>query len=315
MAKFKFDWDGLKTKIETEEKNKKKGFEKDKRLWSPDKKAESGLYIIRFLPDLEGNPFVKVYSHQFKYQIDGLTKWYIKPCANTFGYDRECPVCKKNMEYYKSSFKSDQELSKQRGRKLKYVANILVIKDPTTEENNGKVMIFEFGQKIYEKIARHMFPTPADQEDPDFVAFIPFDLYEGADFKLKVKQQGDFPNYDESLFSPVKPLGDDKRIEAVMKQTYLLSEFLDESKFPTKDAVIKELGTLLGLSGVSEEVKADDIDDEDIPDFETPKPTKPVKPAKPAKAATAVEPAEDVPFSTDEDEIGEDDKWFEDLNK
>lgn len=265
MAKFQFDWDGLKEKIEKDDQ-KKKSFEKDTRFWNPDKKA-AGTYIIRFLPDMDGNPFVKITSHSFSYMVDGAKKWWIRNCINTFGYDRECPICKKNMEYYNSAFSSDKEIAKARKRKTEYISNILVIKDPKNPDNDGKVMLYKYGQKIYDKIKAHMFPSEQDLEDPDFKTFVPFDLYEGADFKLKVAIQGEFPNYADSSFSSQKPLGDDKKIEKIMKETNLLSEFIAEDQFPTNKEVIEKLGDLLGLSeqksNTVEKKQEDDIQDLD----------------------------------------------------
>lgn len=248
MAKFQFDWAGLKDKIEKDnEQGKKKGFTKDERFWAPDKKS-AGTYIIRFLPDLDGNPYVKLYNHSFKYMVDGSAKWWIKNCINTFGYDRDCPICKKNMEYWNSSFQSDKDIASARKRKLEYISNILVVNDPKNPDNNGKVFLYKFGQKIYDKIKSLMFPSEQDMEDPDFVSFVPFDLYEGADFKLKVTIQGEFPNYSDSSFSKQKAVGDDKKIEKVMKETHKLSEFTAEDQFPTNEETIRVLGDLLGLS-------------------------------------------------------------------
>ena len=149
--------------------------------------------------------------------VDGVKKYWIRNCINTFGYEKDCPVCKKNMEYWNSAFESDKKLASQRKRKLNFVSNILVIKNPANPDDEGKVFLYQYGQKIYDKMKQLMFPSDEDMLDPDFKSFIPFDLEEGADFLLKVKKQGDFPNYDDSKFSGQKPLGDEKKIDAEIK--------------------------------------------------------------------------------------------------
>jgi len=261
MAKgtFKFNWDELKTKIKTEEEKGRKNY-KDDRYWNPDWKAKDrkGFWTIRFLPDTEGNPFVKYYSHGFKYTKDGAQKWYINNCISTFGWDPACPVCKKNGEYFNSPYESDKEIAKARKRRLNFVSNVLIVNDPVNPENNGTVRLFRYGSKIYEKIEKLLFPSDTDQEDPDFVQFIPFDLYEGANFKLKIKMQGEFPNYDDSEFSSQSPVlkGDDDKISELMTKTHALSEFLDPKNYPTVEKVIEEVGFLLGevvSSGEDEE--------------------------------------------------------------
>jgi hypothetical protein len=256
MAKFKFDWDALKENIVKEDTKKK--FEKDTRFWTPTKDA-AGLAnaIFRFVPDTEGQPFVKLYSHSFDYMVEGQKKYWIKNCVNTFGYDRECPICAKNMEYWNSSYDSDKAIASKRKRKLQFISNIYIVKNPACPEDEGKVFLFKYGQKIYDKIKALMFPSEADLADEDFKSFVPFDLYEGADFKLKVEKQGDFPNYDKSAFSVQKPLagGDDKKIEKIMGMTYVLSEFVQDNQFPTNAETIKVLGKLLGLDEVTEPVK------------------------------------------------------------
>ena len=250
--KYAFDWEGLKDKITKEEKEKKKGFEKDTRFWrhTADDQGKAAA-VIRFIPDKDGNPFVKYYTHSFDYMVDGVKKYWIRNCINTFGYDKDCPICKKNMEYWNSPFEQDKKLASQRKRKLVFVSNILVIKNPANPDDEGKVFLYQYGQKIYDKMKQLMFPSDEDMLDPDFKSFVPFDLEEGADFLLKVKKQGDFPNYDDSKFSAQKPLGDEKKIDSIMGKTYELSEFMAPEKFPENTETIKTLGTILGLATVA----------------------------------------------------------------
>lgn len=252
MAKYKFDWDGLKDKIQKEETSKKKTFEKDTRFWrhTADDQGKAAA-VIRFIPDKDGNPFVKYYTHSFDYMVDGVKKYWIRNCINTFGYDKDCPICKKNMEYWNSPFEQDKKLASQRKRKLVFVSNILVVKNPANPDDEGKVFLYQYGQKIYDKMKQLMFPSDEDMLDPDFKSFIPFDLEEGADFLLKVKKQGDFPNYDDSKFSGQKPLGDDKKIDSVMAKTYELNEFMAPEKFPANEETIKTLGSVLGIAAIA----------------------------------------------------------------
>lgn len=261
MAKYKFDWDGLKDNIKKEETQKKKTFEKDTRFWrhTADENGKAAA-IIRFLPDKEGNPFAKFYSHSFEYMVDGQKKYWIRNCINTFGYDKECPICKKNMEYWNSAFEQDKKLASQRKRKLNYISNILVVKNPANPEDEGKVFLYQYGQKIFDKMKQLMFPTEEDLLDDDFKSFVPFDLEEGAEFLLKVKKQGDFPNYDDSKFSGQKPLGNAKEIDRIMDMTYGLDEFMAADKFPTNEDTIKALGVVLGIE--VPKIKKEQIEDE-----------------------------------------------------
>lgn len=301
--KFKFDFQKVVDQVK--EEGTKKDYS-DSRFWKvPKDEKNNGMAIIRFIPDMDGTPFVKYYSHNFNYMLNGVKKYYIKNCVSTFGFEMGCPICAKNTEYWNSPYESDKDLARQRKRKVNYVSNILVIKDTVKPENEGKVMLYAYGQKIYDKIKARMNPSETDLEDPDFVSFIPFDLYEGANFKIKVKDQGGYPNYDDSEFSPQSALekGDDKAIEKIMKQTHKLSEFLGEDLFPKNEEVIKMVGSLLGMSTSK--------NDEDAPKEE-----KKSKPAK--KEEPKADEEDDMNFSTDEPEektssSDEDEEFFKNL--
>ena len=276
---FQFDWTPTKEAIK--KADEKKDYS-DERFWklTHDEKGES-MAIIRFIPTLDGTPYISFYQHSFKYQ-DGGEKWYVGNCVSTFGYDRNCPICAKNSEYWKSEWDKDKAIASERKRKLFYIANILVVKNPLKPEEEGKTFLFRFGQKIYDKIKAKITPSANDLADPDFVQFIPFDLYEGANFKLKgtnlntkVNKKGTFPNYDTSEFSPQSALlgGDDKKITAIMNQTISLAEFVDETKYPKNDEVSKKLACILG-GDIATEEDADmpvfDAGEDDIPDFAVP---------------------------------------------
>ncbi len=156
-------------------------------------------------------------------------------------------------------------------------------------------MLYQYGMKIQEKIKRRIFPSDQDKEDPDFAEFVPFDPIEGANFKLKVKKVGEFPNYDDSEFSPQSALaeGNEKKTKAILDQCYDLSEFTAEDKFPTNEEVIKKVGFLLGITSTTESVV------ESKPVVTKPKPVE--------------ENEVEEPSSDSEDGLDEDLKFFEDL--
>lgn len=274
-GKYKFDWNKVKEDVKQQEK---KGFVKDERFWRPtlDEKGNATA-IIRFLPDQTGTPWAKIYTHNFNYMLDGVKKYWIQNCVNTFGYDRECPICKKNQEYWNSSFESDKKIASARKRKLEYTSNILVIKNPANPEDEGKVFLFKYGVKIFDKIKEKMFPSDEMKSlgEGMYEEYIPFDLYDGANFIFVQKKQGDYPNFDNSKFDSRKPLGTDDKIGLVMSKVYDLSPFMEEDKFPTNDKVISTLGSILGLTATEstqkETPKQDNSDlftsDNDIPDF------------------------------------------------
>jgi hypothetical protein len=294
MAKFKFDWDGLKEKVK--EEDKKKGFQKDERFWKPtvDEKGNATA-IIRFLPDLTGSPWVHFHQHNFNYMDNGVKKYWIKNCSNPFkqeyiteyGFEKDsCPICKKNNEYYNSGFEEDKQIASMRKRKLFYISNILIVKNPANPDEEGKVKLFQYGQKIHEKIKGKMFPSDELKAlgEGTYDEYMPFDLYEGANFKLVQCKQGEFPNYDKSEFGKQAPIGKDKFIEDVMEQVVELSEFVSKDKFLSKDEVIQKLGGVLGLTKSApkkeENLLTEDepeditsgslIDEDDIPDFKAP---------------------------------------------
>lgn len=243
-----FDWSGVKEKIKAGEK---KTYEKDARFWKPtvDEKGNASA-VIRFIPNSDMTPFTQVYTHNFNYMQDGVKKYWIRNCVNTFGYDRECPICKKNMEYWNSAFESDKKIASDRKRKLEYISNILVIKNPANPEDEGKIFLFKYGKKIFDKINEKMSPT-AEMKALGKKEFVPFDFYEGANFLLVQTKQGDYPNFDKSEFADSKPLGTDAQIDLVMSKAYSLEEFTAPDKFPTNEEVIQKLGFLLGISSTT----------------------------------------------------------------
>ena len=252
--KYSFDFDKVANEIKKEKEKKGKGRDKDERFWAPTKdKKGTALAIIRFLPTPKSDmPFVKVHTHFFDYMDDGQKKWWVKNCPSTL--QKTCLVCKKNFEYWESPFDSDKDLARKRKRGTQYIANIYVIKDPNNPDSEGKVFLYKFGVKIYDKIMMHWMPGETELQDPDFQEFVAFDPEGGANFKLKVKPVADkpgkkaFPNYDESAFSPVAPFlkGTTKKVEAALDATFDLNEFLDPAQYPSEDEQRAALGVILG---------------------------------------------------------------------
>lgn len=296
MAKYKFDWSSEKEKIKKEDENKKT-FTKDERLWKPVLKDGVCSALIRFLPAQDGTTVVHYTEHSFAYTKGNQSKKYWKKCINDFGYDRECPICTKNMELYNSAFPEDKKIAQSRSRKHWYMVNIYVIKHAGRPEDEGKTFLFQMGKSVYEKLKKRMNPSDEDRQAPDYIEIFPFELYndgedKGADFYLTSKKQGEFengiamPNYEESRFMPPAPFlgGDEDKIDAVIEKVHMLDEFNDEKSYPTNEEVIRTVGHLLGILPPEEitepEIEPDtsffndDAPQDDIPSFEVPETAK-----------------------------------------
>ena len=202
---------------------------KDDRIWKPGiDKAGNGYAVIRFLPEIAGEdtPFVSVYSHAFK----GKGGWLFENCPTTLG--EKCPVCEANTELWNSGIEDDKNIARNRKRKLTYISNILVLEDPANPENKGKVFLYQYGTKIFQKIQGLAHPEYQDETAVD-----PFNFWTGADFKIKIRNVGGYVNYDRSEFAAPAPLlgGDDKKLEELWKKQYALKEFTDKSQFKSYD--------------------------------------------------------------------------------
>ena len=232
------------------EKMNTTGGSSDDRLWKLDvDKSGNGYAVIRFLPAPDGEdlPFVKVYSHAFQ----GTGGWLIDNCLTTL--NQKCPVCEHNSGLWNNGTDAGKEMARKQKRKLTYVSNIYVVKDPANPENEGKVFLFKYGKKIFDKISAAMQPEFEDETPID-----PFDFWQGANFKLKAKNVAGYRNYDSSEFaSQGALLDDDDALEAIWKQQYSLAEFLSPSEYKTYDELKKRLGAVLGSkpSQIDEEVE------------------------------------------------------------
>ena len=236
------------------EKMNNNGATGDDRLWKLDvDKSGNGYAVIRFLPppDKEDLPFVKLYSHAFQ----GPGGWYIENSLTTLG--QKDPVSEYNSELWNNGTDAGKETARKQKRKLTYISNIYVVKDPANPENEGKVFLYKFGKKIFDKLTAAMQPEFEDEEAID-----PFDFWQGANFKLKAKNVAGYRNYDSSEFAAVTPLlDDDDALEAIWKKQYSLEEFVAD-QFKSYDDLKKRLESVLRV-GSTRIQPTEDLEHED----------------------------------------------------
>lgn len=244
---------------EVEKMNNAGGSNGDDGYWKLEcDKAQNGYAVIRFLPapDGEDMPFVKMYSHAF--QAKG--GWYIENSLTTLG--QKDPVSEFNSELWNNGTDSGKEQARKQKRKLTYIANIMVIKDPANPQNEGGVFLYKFGKKIFDKLMSAMQPEFEDEE-----AINPFDFWEGASFKLKAKNVAGYRNYDSSEFAKVEPLlgGDDDALEALWGKEQSLSALIAPDQFKSYELLKKRFNQVLGLGAPSSRPAVqEDSGDEDI---------------------------------------------------
>jgi len=213
----------------------------DDRMWKPTvDQAGNGYAILRFLPAREGAelPWARYWDHGFK----GPTgQWYIEKSLTSIGQND--PVGELNSRLWNTGIEEDKETARRQKRRLHYVSNIFVVSDPGNPENEGKVFMYQFGKKIHDKIMDQMQPEFADEEPIN-----PFDMWEGANFKLKIRNVEGYRNYDKSEFAKQTSLldGDDAKLESVYDQMYDLSEFTDPANYKTYDELKTKLSSILG---------------------------------------------------------------------
>lgn len=232
-------------------------FGDDERLWKPElDKAGNSYAVIRFLPAPTGEdmPFAQVWSHNFK----GPGGWYIENSLTTL--KQKDPVGEMNRQLWNTGTESDKETARKQKRKLSYYANIYVVSDPSRPENEGRVFLYKFGKKIFDKILEAMKPQFADEQAVD-----PFDLWKGADFKLKIRQVEGYWNYDKSEFSTPTVLGNfkDLELEVIWKQEYSLTEFTDKKNFKTYEELEQRLAMVLSTSPVRPRFDAETSENEE----------------------------------------------------
>ena len=255
----------------------------DERFWQPTRdKAGNGYAVIRFLPgDAEApTPWVRYWDHFFK----GPTgQWYVEKSLTSIG--QADPLSESNSKLWNEDGSEEaKRIVRERKRNLRYIANVLIISDPSNPENEGQVKMYRFGKKIFDKIMDSMQP-----QFPDEAPVNPFDMWQGADFTIKIRKVEGYPNYDASSFkSPAQVAGDDDQLEAIYNKQHDCTEWTDPKNFKTYDELKSRLALVLGESAprtVREEVSLDTSTPYVAPQASAPAAAAPM--AAPAPMATA----------------------------
>ena len=230
----------------------------DERFWKPEvDKAGNGYAVIRFLPESEGEdvPFVRIWDHGFQ----GPGGWYIENSLTTLG--QKDPVSEYNSMLWNSGIESNKDKARKQKRRLSFISNIYVVKDPSNPENEGKVFLYKYGKKIFDKLNEAMNPQFEDEKPVN-----PFDLWEGADFKLKIRNLEGYRNYDKSELDVPGPLfEEDDELEQVWKSQYSLVEFVDPKNFKTFEELQAKLNRVLGLDGAQVNTTAEQFEEVSAP--------------------------------------------------
>lgn len=265
------------TKLNSNQSNSR-----DDRVWScATDKAGNGYAVIRFLPAPanEDVPFVRLFTHGFK----GPGGWYIENSLTTIG--QQDPIAELNTRLWNSGNESDKETVRKQKRQLNYYSNVYVVKDPANPENEGKVFLFRYGKKIFDKLNDLMNPQFEDEKPVN-----PFDLWAGANFKLKIRKVDGYSNYDKSEFDTPGPLHDDDEVlEKIWKSEHSLQELLDPKNFRSYDELKRRLDRALGLTtGAAPSNARQQFDEDDTPPFDPTPQFKAAEP-RPAPAASSVD--------------------------
>lgn len=255
----------------------------DDRFWRVEgDKAGNGTATIRFLPRVEGDelPWVRIFSHGFQ----GPTgKWYIENSLTTLSEND--PVGELNTHLWNSGSEANKEIARKQKRKLNFIANVLIISDPKHPENEGKVMLFKFGKKIFDKIMDKARPTFEDEKPVNV-----FDLWEGSNFKLRMRKKDGYANYDESVFTePCAASDDENTLLKIVNSQVKLTEFVDRKNFKSYEELKKKLNEVLSGDSFVSKSAAEIADDEDRPSAPAPKMA-----SKPAPAPKAMDDDDDV---------------------
>jgi len=214
--------------------------QEDERMWKPTvDKAGNGYAEIRFLPQVDGEdlPWVQYWDHGFK-GPSGL--WYIEKSLTSIGQND--PVSESNSVLWNSGIESDKAIARDRKRRLHYVSNIMVVSDPGNPQNEGKVFMYMYGKKIFDKIMDIMQPAFQDEKPVN-----PFDLWEDVTFKVKIRQVEGYRNYDKSEFVKNDVFRDDDHREEVYNQVHKLFEFVDPNLYKSYNELKAKLNQVLGV--------------------------------------------------------------------
>ena len=227
----------------------------DERFWKPTTdKGGNGFATIRFLPTLsEDDPVAwrRMFSHGFQ----GPGGWYLENCPTTLG--DTCPLCQENTKLWDTGDNSKRNIARDRKRVLKYISYIYVVDDPSVPDNDGKVFLYKYGKKIYEKLNNLMIP-----EFPDEIPRNPFDIDDGCNFKLKIRKVDGYINYDKSEFAEPSILStDDDFLDTILDQVKSLDEFTSKDNFKSYDDLKSRLTKVLGVE--------DRVEIEPTPTYET----------------------------------------------
>lgn len=260
LKRNRSSFDKLTKAIESSNQSSDSNSRDDDRYWTPSvDKSGNGMAIIRFLPasSVDGDdalPWVRIFSHGFQ----GPGGWYIENCLTTI--EGKCPACEHNSTLWNSGIEANKEIVRKQKRRLHYVSNVLVISDPANPENEGQIKLFKYGKKIFEKLTEAMNP-----EFPDEAPLNPFDFWEGADFKLKIRNVEGYRNYDRSEFADKSALyeGNDEKLEALWKKEYSLNEIVAKDQFKSFDDLKARLDKTLGFSGTIPNTPMSRADQED----------------------------------------------------
>jgi len=250
----KSSYTDLLSKAESLNKTEVRGA--DERIWKPEvDKAGNGYAVIRFLPAPDGEdlPWAQVWSHAFQ----GPGGWYIENSLTTLG--KKDPVSDLNRTLWNSGNDADKETARKQKRKLSYYSNIYVVQDPANPENEGRVFLYKFGKKIFDKLTEAMQPAFADETPIN-----PFDFWKGADFKVKIRKVEGYWNYDKSEFAEPSTLKgfDDSELELIWKQEYSLTDFTAPDKFKTFEELETRLQTVLSATQPTRRIPDAELEDE-----------------------------------------------------
>ena len=218
--------------------------DRDEGYWRPElDKSGNGYAVIRFLPAPEGEelPWARIWNHGFQ----GPGGWYIENSLTTLG--QKDPVSEYNSQLWNSGIEANKEIARKQKRRLNYTSNVYIIKDPANPQNEGQVKLYRYGKKIFDKINDLMNPEFEDESPVN-----PFDLWEGANFKMKIRKVEGYSNYDKSeVEAPSALLDDDDRMEEIWNSQTSLKELVSPDKFKTFDELKTKLDRVLGLGATS----------------------------------------------------------------
>ena len=243
---------------ETNKIQQPEGKQEDNRFWTPSvDKAGNGYAVIRFLPAPKGEdiPWVRLFSHGFQ----GPGGWFIENSLTTL--NKKDPVSEYNSTLWNRGDEAGKEQARKQKRRLTYMSNIYVVKDPANPDNDGKVFLFRYGKKLFDKINDIMNPEFEDESPVN-----PFDLWEGANFKMKIRNLEGYRNYDKSEFDKSTPLSEDEEtLERVWSSEHSLNEFLDPKNFKSYNELKMRLDKVLGSVAVSSTASEYEEDEPVVP--------------------------------------------------